>query len=157
MKSWEVLGEAINKVGVKVLAGRLGLSTALIYKWCQESTKDDPAASGARNPLDRLKDIYDITGDDRVINWLCNESAGFFVRNPSVPAAQADASLLTSTQRMVEDFGEMLAQVSGSWENDQQISADEADRIRQRWEALKTSAECFVCGCERGVYAKRKR
>ena len=57
MKSWEVLKEATEGVGVKALAARLKLSHAMVYKWCQESPKDEPDASGARNPLDRLAEM----------------------------------------------------------------------------------------------------
>lgn len=157
MKSWEILREAAEKVGVKALAAKLGLSTALVYKWCQESAKDDPAASGARNPLDRLREIYEVTQEPRVVNWLCSAAEGFFVKNPSVNPGEIEGQLLRTTQRVVEDFGEMLTAVSSSIENDGQITAEEADRIRQRWESLKTTAECFVVACERGLYGKRRK
>lgn len=157
MKSWEVLRDATDKVGVKTLAAKLGLSTALVYKWCQESPKDDPSASGARNPLDRVREIYEITGDPRMVNWLCNATGGFYVANPEVNPGQAEGKLLGTTQRVVEDFGEMLTAVSSSIENDGQISPEEADRIRQRWESLKTTAECFVVACERGMYRHLKK
>ncbi|MBI5863930.1 MAG: helix-turn-helix domain-containing protein, partial [Planctomycetes bacterium] len=84
MKSYEVMREASERVGVKALAAKLGLSTAMVYKWCQESPKDDPDSSGARNPLDRMKEIYEITQEPRLINWLCNHAGGFFVQNPAV-------------------------------------------------------------------------
>jgi len=157
VKSWEVLREAAEKVGVKALAAKLGLSSALVYKWCQESGKDDPGASGARNPLDRLKEIYDITRDPRVINWICHEADGFYVKNPAVTPGAAESHLLGTTQRIVEDFGEMLTATSRSIENDGQISAEEADRIRECWESLKTTAECFVVACERGMYGKKTK
>lgn len=155
MKSWEVLRDAIDKVGVKVLAAKLNLSSALVYKWCQESPQDDPGSSGALNPLDRLKSIYDVTGDDRVINYVCIAAKGFFVRNPKVDPGTSEAKLLSTTQRMVNDFGELLNEVSKSSQNDGQISTEEADNIRQAWEKLKAMAECFVVACERGMYRKK--
>lgn len=152
MKSWEVLREAADRIGVKALAARLNLSTALVYKWCQESPKDDPGGSGARNPLDRLREIIDATEDPRVINWLCNAADGFFVQNPDVDPGATEEQLLTTTQRVVVDFGDLLATVSRSIEDDGQISSSEADHIRQAWETLKTKAECLVVACERGMY-----
>lgn len=154
MKSWEVLREAADKIGVKALAARLNLSTALVYKWCQDWDKEDPGASGARNPLDRIKEIHEATEDPRVINWICGHAGGFFVENPHVDPADQEGTLLLTTQRVVEDFGKLLAAVSQSIENDGQITADEADHIRQVWEQLKTQAESFVVGCERGLYLK---
>ncbi len=153
MKSWEVLREAIEKVGVKALAARLNLSTALVYKWCQESSVDDPGGSGARNPLDRLKEIWEITQDPGVVNWLCHEAAGFYVPNPHVEPSAKEEHLLSTTRQFVEEFGELLSRVSRSFQNDGQITTDEAVHIREAWEKLKRTAECFVVASERGMYA----
>lgn len=157
MKSWEVLREAVDKVGAKMLASKLGVSTALVYKWCQESPLDDPDASGARNPLDRLKDIFEITRDPRVINWLCHVAGGFFAANPDFAPHEREEQVLEMTQSVVQEFGELLTQVSKSYHNDGQITRDEAGAIRQCWESLKTQAETFVVACERGMYAHPKR
>ena len=157
MKSWEVLREAADRIGVKALAAKLNLSTALVYKWCQESPREEPGSSGARNPLDRLKEIYDATEDDHVVNWICHEAGGFYVKNPTVKPGAAEENLLTVTQRMVIDFGDLLAAISRSIENDGQITADEADHIRRAWESLKTKAECLVVACEQGMYLTPKK
>src|SRR5262249_36655067 len=80
MQSHEVLREAAEKVGVKALAAELKLSPALIYKWCEEADPTDPDASGARNPLDRVRDIVRLTGHIEVVSWLCEQADGFFAR-----------------------------------------------------------------------------
>ncbi len=152
VKSWEVLREAADRIGVKALAARLNVSTALVYKWCQEPPSELPTGSGARNPLDRLREIYEATQDPHVINWLCAAAGGFFVPNPRVEPGCREENLLNTTQRVVEEFGELLAAVSSSIEDDGHISKDEAGRIRQSWEDLKRRAECFVVACERGMY-----
>ena len=102
MKSWEVLREAADVVGVKMLAGRLNLSTALVYKWCQETSKQDPDSSGARNPLDRLKEIYDVTQDQRVINWMCHEARGFYVPNPDVDPGETENLISKRSEKAKE-------------------------------------------------------
>ncbi|MEW6249668.1 MAG: phage regulatory CII family protein [Planctomycetota bacterium] len=153
MESWEILREATEEVGVKAVAARLGVSTALVYKWCQESRRDDADASGAPNPLDRLKTLFEVTRDQRLVNWLCSVADGFFVPNPRVRFAERDEELLGTTQRVVQNFGNLLSQVSRSIENDGRITKDEAERIRRAWETLKSHAECFVAACERGLYA----
>lgn len=153
MKSWEVLRDAVERIGAKALAARLKLSTALVYKWCQEPpSQEDPASSGARNPLDRLKEIVDATDDPRVVNWLCNGSDGFFVANPGVTLGEPEEHMLATTHRVVQDFSDLLTKISRSIENDGQITSDEADMIRQSWERLKSQGECFVVACERGMY-----
>jgi len=152
VKSWEVLRAAADRIGVKALAARLNVSTALVYKWCQEPPGEDPCGSGARNPLDRLREIYEATEDPDVINWLCSAAGGFFVSNAQVEPGETEENLLSTTQRVVEEFGALLAAVSSSIEDDGQISTAEADGIRQAWENLKRTGECFVVACERGLY-----
>lgn len=155
MKSYEVLRDAADKVGVKVLASELRLSPALVYKWCQEPESQDTGdGSGALNPLDRLCEIYRITGHLPVIDWLCAQADGFFVHNPRVKGRDLDAELITSTQQLVEGFSRLLAEVSRSVADDNRISAAEAERMRGSWEKLKTTAETFVHAAERGVYSE---
>ncbi len=154
MRSHEVLRSAAEQVGVKALAGELRLSPALIYKWCEQADPDDPDTSGTRNPLDRLRDIVRVTGHIPVVSWLCHEADGFFVHNPKTVSPDIDTDLLQSTQHLVGAFSRLLAEVSRSVSDDGAIDAGEADRIRQHWERLKTTAETFVVACERGVYCK---
>lgn len=155
MKSWEVLKDAVDRVGVKAVAAKLNLSAALVYKWCQESPHDAAAASGALNPLDRVREVYEVTQDPAIINWLCGAAGGHFVPNPRVEPGHAEGHLLATTQRVVENFGKLLARVSGSIENDGRITVGEARSIRQSWEELKRAAEMFVVACERGLYGDR--
>ena len=83
MKSHDVLKAVIETIGTKQVASDLRVSTSLIYKWCAEPpTEAGDDASGARNPLDRLIQIFESTGDRRPIEWLCVRADGFFV--PSI-------------------------------------------------------------------------
>ncbi|MEK6644462.1 MAG: phage regulatory CII family protein [Planctomycetota bacterium] len=152
MQSYEVLREAADKVGVKALAADLRLSPALVYKWCEAAEADEPDGSGTRNPLDRVRDIVKVTGDLAVISWLCLQANGFFVHNPVADSKDIDADLLQSTQHMVQEFSELLNEVSRAVADDGAIANSEAERIRREWEQLKTTAETFVVACEKGVY-----
>ena len=152
MLSHEVLRRAAEPIGVKALAASLRLSPAMVYKWCQESSKDDPDASGARNPLDRLAEIFRATGSIDVVNWLCHEASGFFVSNPQSSVQDVDTELLQNTQRLVSEFGRLLLTVTRSIEDDGMIEPKEADNIRAAWEKLKSTAESFTVACERGTY-----
>lgn len=156
MESWEALKTAADKVGTKALAAKLKLSTALVYKWCQAPKCDDePEASGARNQLDRLKMIYDATGDDGLMHWLCVQADGFFVPNPDITPGNEEERLLSCTQRVVEEFSNLLADISRGVEDDGAISPTEAQQIRMSWERLKSQAESFVVACEAGVYGNQ--
>ena len=155
MKAWEVLRAATERVGIKAVAARLNVSSALVYKWCQEPpSTGNPSGSGAYNPLDRLRVLYEATDDARIINWLCHAGGGFFVPNPRVAPIDRDEQLPGTTQQVVQDFGQLLSDVSCSIENDGVITPDESERIRESWERLKAHAEHFIVACERGAYAQ---
>ena len=152
MRSHEVLRQAADVIGVKALAAKLRLSPALVYKWCQEFDADDPDGGGARNPLDRLAEIVQATGDVDVVNWLCHHADGFFVPNPAPPPNDLSTELILNTQRLVVEFGQMLTTVSKSIEDDGAIQPVEAERIRDAWESLKRTAEGFTIASERGLF-----
>ena len=150
MESCEVLKKSVSELGVKSVASDLGLSTSLIYKWCQPSDSAD--ASGADNPLDRLERIHDLTKDTGPIEWLCQKADGYFV--PNVATQDIDAiPLLHMTRRIVREFSDLLDVLTESIENDGLIDLKEAGSIRTEWENLKSSAESFVTACEQGLYA----
>ncbi len=156
-ESHEVLRDAAERVGVKLLAAELRVSTALVYKWCEEAVADDPDASGTRNPLDRLRQIMEVTKDLGVVNWLCHHAGGFFVHNPADSSLDIGQDLLQSTRQLVQAFSSLLNEVSASAADDGSITQEEAVRIRRNWESLKTTAESFVVAAERGIYTKRKQ
>ena len=138
------------------MAAALRVSPALVYKWCEPPADvDDPDQSGARNPLDRVREMYLLTKDIRLVRWLCNEAGGFFVSNP-VPELRKslDENIFAETRGMVREFSELLDTVTESVENKPGIDVREADEIRQKWEDLKACVERFVISCEHGHYDK---
>ena len=158
MKSHEVIRHAVAEPGVKQVASALKVSAALVYKWCEPpAERDDPEQSGARNPLDRVRDLYLQTKDIRLIRFLCNEAGGFFVSNP-VPDIRrtVDEQIYDETTRMFREFSELLDAISSSVANDPYVDAAEADLIRDKWEDLKAVLERFVLSCERGHYHVRE-
>ena len=160
MKSYEVIRQAVDEPGVKAVAAALRVSPALVYKWCEPpAEKDDPDQSGARNPLDRVREMYLLTKDIRLIRWLCNEAGGFFVANPverDEVQKKPGQSIFDETRGMVRDFSELLDAVTRAHADDPGIDAEEADEIRQKWQDLKAAVERFVIGCEKGLYLPRK-
>jgi hypothetical protein len=154
MKSHEAIRQAVEEPGVKAVAAALRVSPALVYKWC-EPTED--ADSGARNPLDRVRDIYLLTRDIRLVRWLCNEAGGFFVANPVSELRKShDEHIFDDTRAMMREFSEMLDAVSRSVADDSAIDQQEAEHIREKWEDLKAVCEGFVVTCERGHYQKKR-
>jgi hypothetical protein len=159
MKSFEVIRQAVDEPGVKAVAGALKVSPALVYKWCEPPAEaDDPDQSGAKNPLDRVREMYMLTKDIRLIRFLCNEADGFFVSNPVPDLRKSpDETVFTQTRAMVRDFSELLDAVTESFEDDAAIDTDEADEIRQKWEDLKACVEKFVISCEKGYFHLKKK
>jgi len=160
MKSYEVIRQATDEPGVKAVAAALRVSAALVYKWCEPPEgAEDPDASGAKNPLDRVREMYEITKDIRLIRYLCNEADGFFVVNPKVPPAgkSLDENIFGETRSMVRDFSELLDTITESLEKSPGVQLDEAGEIRQKWEDLKACVERFCRACEAGHYVGDKK
>ncbi len=151
MESHEVLRNAFEVSSPKAIAAELSLSLSLVYKWAEKPTDD---GSGSRNPLDRLLKIIEVTGDQRIIEWLCRQCGGFFVPNPSARKHQHE--LLPATQEIVAQFSTMLTDISKA-AIDHSISQKEADEIRESWDKLKSYTEGFVACCEQGDFDRLEK
>lgn len=147
--SFEVMREVVGPVGAKSIAHDMRLSASLIYKWCEP--KERMGGGGADNPLDRILKLCQLTGDCSMIDWLCQQTGTFRVKNPYV-ALQACEPVLKTTQTILKEFSDVLQAVSSSYESGNRIDAQEAKRIRKEWEDLKMVAETFVYSCEQGLY-----
>ena len=147
MQSHELLKEVLKKTSAKQIAGEMGLSLSLIYKWAEPPS--DETGSGANNPLDRIEQLLRITGDARIPQWVCELGGGFFITNPKVkPDAR---QLIPTTNSIVQEFADMLGVIAVA-ASDSAISTAEAKDIRRRWEDLKSVTEGFVRHCEQGDF-----
>lgn len=155
-KSYEVLKKAVEAKGAKSIASDLGLSSALVYKWCQEPKQSvsDTESSGAANPLDRIQKLCMSTQSEEIIHWICEMGDGFFVKNPKKQSVPADLKIFNHTQEMVHEFSETLKVISDAFTDDRKISKNESEKIRKEWEDLKRAGESFVNACELGRFHK---
>src|SRR5512142_336752 len=103
MTSYDVIQKAVDEPGVKAVAAALRVSQALVYKWCEPPADgEDPEQSGAKNPLDRVREMYLLTKDIHLVRWLCNEAGGFFVSNPVPDLRRSlEETIFTETRSMV--------------------------------------------------------
>jgi hypothetical protein len=152
MESHEVLKQALRKTTPKAVAAELGVSLSLVYKWAE---KPSELGSGSFNPLDRLLQIIDLSGDNGIVEWLCRQQNGHFVKDPDVNANEI-GHVMASTQEIIGQFSELLNEISSAT-HDQSVSKEEAVAIRQCWDKLKSSAEGFVRACENGNFRTMKR
>jgi hypothetical protein len=147
MESHEVLRNAFAKTSPKAVASDLGISLSLVYKWAERQSED---GSGSRNPLDRLLKIIELSGDTGIIEWLCQQGGGYFVRNPDSSREQG-YEVLPATNEIIGQFSALLHKISAA-ATDHSISTQEAREIRECWDKLKSYTEGFVRCCEEGDY-----
>lgn len=152
MESHEVLRQALRKTTPKAVAADLGISLSLVYKWAEKPTDD---GSGSKNPLDRLLQIIELSGDTGIVEWLCRQQGGHFVKDPDVDGHQM-GHVLPATQGIIGQFSDLLEHITDA-ADDHSVSAAEADKIRQCWDKLKSYAEAFVRACENGEFKAMRR
>jgi len=150
MESHEILREVFQKTSPKHIAGELGLSLSMVYKWAEPPEQ----RSGAANPLDRVAKLERCSRDERIVQWLCQQAGGFFIKNPKTGRPHP-AFLVPAMNNVVQEFADLLGVMADS-AHDNQVSPDEAKSIRARWETLKSVAEEFVKGCEEGDFRTLK-
>lgn len=152
MESHEVLRRALRKTTPKAVASDLGVSLSLVYKWAEKPTDD---GSGSKNPLDRLLQIIELSGDTGIVEWLCRQQGGHFVKDPETNGVDVD-HVLPATQEIIGQFSDLLERITDAAE-DHSVNKQEADEIRECWDKLKSYAEAFVRACEAGTFKAMKR
>jgi hypothetical protein len=149
MKSHEVIKESCKKRGIKKIASDVGVSTSLLYKWSQPP---EASGSGSKNPLDRMINLMQAANDPQMINWICEQAGGYFVRNPN-DKEEGDYEVMPATNEIVSQFSALLSEISEAAQ-DNAIADNESERIRKVWNALKSFTEGFVKCCEEGNFNK---
>ena len=149
MESHEIIKKAFERTSPKQVASDMGLSLSMVYKWSQSPTE---SGSGSRNPVDRVNQLRELTGDNNIVQWLCAKAGGFFVRNP--PSYCEDGyAVIPATTEIVNQFAGLLNTISKAAE-DNSITDDESEEIREVWENLKRFTEGFVKCCEEGDFSQ---
>ena len=149
MESHEILRDAFEKTSPKEIASALGISLSLVYKWSQPP-EEEGQGSGSKNPLDRATELIRLTRDIRIIQWLCQQSGGFYVRNSKSPDDRL-REVGPATNAIIQQFADLLESITTA-ASDRTISAEESERIRHHWDDLKTTTEGFVRACEQGNF-----
>lgn len=147
MESHEVLKQALRKTSPKAVAAELGVSLSLVYKWAE---KPSDLAPGTKNPLDRLLQIIELSGDNGIVEWLCRKQGGYFVKDPCVNDHRIN-HVLPATQEILGQFSHLLNQITAA-ALDHSVTKEEASEIRGYWDKLKSYTEGFVRACENGDF-----
>lgn len=88
-QSWEIVADAVKRLGVERIANQMNLSKQTIYKWMERSGMEEELPfepSGRPNPLDRTAQflrILVVEGQDDLavesMNWINREGRGIFI------------------------------------------------------------------------------
>ena len=105
---------------------------------------------GSKNPLDRVQQIIELSDDNAIVDWLCRQRGGHFVKDPVVAEATID-HVVPATQKIIAHFSELLNEISMA-AVDRVVTKDESSTIRQVWDRLKSYGEGFVQACENGDF-----
>ena len=127
------------------VAKALGVSTSMLYKWREPAEK----GSGQPNPLERTARLIEATGDARIVDWLAQRAGGHFT--PAEAHTQSP-ELSKAANALVREFGLLIAGVVDAIQ-DEKVTPDETQQLRERWNDLRKRAESFVRTCEKGGYA----
>ncbi|MCB1234548.1 MAG: hypothetical protein KDM91_05710 [Verrucomicrobiae bacterium] len=154
MESHEILKHAFERphTSPKQIASEMGVSLSLVYKWAQPNTD---TGSGSRNPLDRVKQLLELTREPAMVEWLCRQAGGYFVRNPK-SSNEKGYNVVPATHAIVQQFAGLLSVISSAAEDDA-ITDEESAEIRRVWDQLKSFCEGFVRCCEEGDFQPIKK
>ena len=139
--SHQVLQEIFQDHPVKQLAPQLNLAYSTVSKWAETCHPE------AVSPVERTGQLLEaLEEDDRLIQHLCQRAGEFFVRNPPVElsgetAYQAENQLVRAS---AEYFTEVTVAVTPAGRTPNQVQ-----RVRRRWDTLKTQGEGFTQALER--------
>ncbi len=150
MESHEVLREAFQQTSPKEIAAEMGLSLSLVYKWSQPGGSK---GSGVENPLDRVAQLVRLTKNAHLVEWLCHQAGGYFVRNPRHKDDPKHQDVFPATNAIIQQFADLLESITNA-AADHTITKAESQRIRRQWNELKAFAEGFVRCCEEGNFER---
>lgn len=134
----------------KKIADAIDVSTSLLYKW-REPPKGK--GSGQPNPLDRVAKLIVATGDDRIADWLAHKAGGHFLRD-EIHAISPE--LTRASNALIKEVSMLITEVVCAVE-DQEITCEESQQLRDRWNLLRKRTESFIQSCEKGDFTKSKK
>jgi hypothetical protein len=134
MKSRKLMRMVLRQGNAKQVAADLHVSVSTVYKWSEEGE------SGRRNPLELSAELFHSTRDRRLVEWLCAEAGGYFVRNPPAKGLPQRDRLQARCQAM-----EMLGQFQSALARSLPVNGSEREAaLQELWAALKSDLERCV-------------
>lgn len=132
----EVLRDAVGHK-IKEIAFKTGLSKSFHYQELSGKTK---------NILDRVKIYIDAEDGDSILQWLCNENEGYFVKRLTAGNSQNQV-----IAKLLLEFSEVMKVVADAL-MDGKVSMREYKNIRSEWTDVQAVMEGFLDAVERGEF-----
>lgn len=129
MKSDEVIKDAVNGK-TKDVADKLGLSPESLYKWMDSNPKYN-------NPVKRILKLLDATEDIRIIEYICNKSGGYFVRNTD------DLNPKAHINKIYSEMADVIKAIAEGWE-DEHLTKNELWKIQVEFSELQSCLTGFL-------------
>lgn len=126
-KSSEVIDEALGG-NVKQYDETMNRSPALIYKWIAGTTP---------NPVDDIINIYKSTGDLCVIEYLCQNHDGYFVKNTH------EMDRHEFVNKMLSEIGDIIVNITES-DADEIWTREEIEELEKRQAKLNSIITGFT-------------
>jgi len=144
----DILREAAKDMNVKQLAADLGkvegketLSTSYIYQQLRGEKK-------IKNILDRCQVWLKHEKGDTILQWLCNENEGYFVKRLN----GGDKTNHQVVAKLMKEFAEVISTIADAL-LDGKVSMREYKNLRKEWQDVQGIMEGFLDACERGEFS----
>lgn len=141
----EVLRDAVKGVNIKELAADLGkvqgketLSKSYVYQQLSARTA---------NILQRCEVWLKHEKGDSILQWLCNENEGYFVKR-IVRRGKTDHTIIA---KLMVEFSEVMKAIAESL-IDGKVEDKEYRNMRKEWQDVQALMESFFDDVESGKY-----
>lgn len=138
LTSKEILKRACDERGVKSVADEMGLSSSWLYNQINDPDRGDI--------IEKISLLSKATGNAKLLHWLCQQQNGYFVEH-KVLAKTDSASINMHLSEVLKEFSDVMREIGDAFA-DGKVTYQEARRIRNEWEEVKSLLESFVIACE---------
>ena len=122
-----------NNKPLKAIAEELGVSESYLYRAALPDPEDSETGTGCRFPLKKLISLIRVTGDFCTLDHIENALGRVAIALPRTDSGLTDICRMTLAS--VREFGELMAKVTKSLDDDDISDNELADVLKEGYEA----------------------